>query len=126
MPQRSLDDWAIILRPTDHVAVLKRPVKAGDELVNGSLHLTTVQSIGAGHKVALREIPDGAPVKKYGQIIGFAQGRITPGEHVHTHNLVMKDFGRDYAFCVDATPVEFYPPEKMRFFQGNKCMIRIE
>ena len=76
------------------------------------------QSIGAGPKIALTEIPDGGAVKKYGQIIGFAQGRIDPGAHVHTHNLVMKDFGRDYQFCVDVRPVEFHPPEKMRYFQG--------
>src|SRR5207245_1991654 len=43
---------------------------------------------------------------------------IPPGAHVHTHNLLLKDFGRDYQFCVDARPVDFYPSEQMRFFQG--------
>ena len=50
--------------------------------------------------------------------IGFAQGVIAPGEHVHTHNLAMRDFGRDYAFCADAKPVEYYPAGQMRSFQG--------
>ncbi len=118
MPQKNFGDVAIVLRPGDHVAVIKRPVKAGDELVNGSCRITAAQSIGAGHKIALVEIPDGAPVKKYGQIIGFAQGRIAPGQHVHTHNLLLKDFGRDYAFCSDTKPVALYPPEKMRSFPG--------
>ncbi|PYJ04719.1 MAG: galactonate dehydratase, partial [Verrucomicrobia bacterium] len=118
MAERIFEDCAVVLRPADHVAVLKRPVKAGDVLINGSARVTTAQKIGAGHKVALVEIDDGAPVRKYGQIIGFAQGRIAPGEHVHTHNLAMKDFGRDYAFCADAKLVAFYPPEKMRYFQG--------
>jgi altronate hydrolase len=40
-----------------------------------------------GHKVALRDIPQGAPVRKYGQVIGAASAPITAGEHVHTHNL---------------------------------------
>jgi len=118
MPQKSFDDCAIVLRENDDVAVLKRTVKAGDELLNGTRSLTIAQTIGAGHKVALAEIPDGASVRKYGQIIGFAQGRIGPGEHVHTHNLVMKDFGRDYAFCTDARPVQLHQPEQMRPFQG--------
>lgn len=118
MAVKPFDDCAIVLRENDHVAVLKRTVKAGDELVNGHRHLTIAQTIGAGHKIALMEIPDGASVKKYGQVIGFANGRIAPGEHVHTQNLVMKDFGRDYAFCVDAKPVQFYSADQMRSFQG--------
>ncbi len=118
MTRTNFADAAVVLRGTDSVAVLKRPVKAGDELINGAVHLRVAENIGAGHKIALSEIADGAPVRKYGQIIGFAQGRITPGAHVHTHNLVMRDFGRDYQFCVDAKPVDFYPPEKVRYFQG--------
>src|SRR6267142_2535165 len=118
MPQRNFDEVAVLLRETDSVAVLKRPVKAGEELVNGSLPLPVRQNIAPGHKIAVGNIADGEPVRKYGQIIGFAQGPIAPGEHVHTHNLVMRDFGRDYQFCVDARPVDYYPPEKMRHFQG--------
>ena len=98
--------------------MLKRPVKARDELANGSTTLQIRQNVGAGHKVALREIADAAAVRRYGQIIGFAKGRIWPGEHVHTHNLVMGDYGRDYQFCADARPVQFYSPGEMRCFQG--------
>ena len=118
MAQRNFDECAIVLHEGDSVAVLKRTVKAGDELVNGSHRLTAAQTTPAGHKIALAEISDGAPVRKYGQTIGFAQGRIAPGEHVHTHNLVMREFGRDYAFCADAKPVKHYPADQMRCFQG--------
>jgi altronate hydrolase len=118
MIQKNLDEVAIILCDTDTVAVLKQPVKAGEELIGGSRRLLVRQNIRAGHKIALAEIADGAAVLKYGQIIGFARGLIAPGEQVHTDNLVMKDFGRDYQFCVDAKPVNFYPPEQMRFFPG--------
>src|SRR5205823_8253518 len=45
-------------------------------------------------------------------------GDIAPGDHVHTHNLVAKDFARDYAFCADARPIDYYPPEKVPTFQG--------
>ena len=118
MAQRNFDECAVVLRENDHVAVLKRTIKAGVELLNGSRRIVAAQAIPAGHKIALAEIPDGTAVRKYGQTIGFAQCRIAPGEHVHTHNLAWRDFGRDYAFCADARPVEFYPAEKMRFFQG--------
>ncbi len=118
MAERNFDECAVVLRESDDVAVLKRTVKAGDVLQNGTRRLTVAQTTPAGHKIALSEIPDDAAVRKYGQTIGFAQGRIASGEHVHTHNLVMRDFGRDYAYCSDVRPVTFYPPEKMRSFQG--------
>ena len=111
-------DFALLLRDTDDVAVIKRPVRAGTELVNGSIRLIAGRDIPAGHKLAVKAIPDGGPVRKYGQIIGFAKGDIASGDHVHTHNLEMKDFARDYDFCAAARPVEYYPPEKMRSFQG--------
>jgi len=73
--------------------VVKRLLKAGWNWPNGSLRVTAARNIPPGHKVALAEIADGEPVRKYGQVIGFANGRIAPGDHVHTHNLAMKDFG---------------------------------
>lgn len=120
MPVRTFEKWAVLLRPEDDVAVLKRPLKPGDELVNGSLRWVASSVIPAGHKIALRRKDDGEAVRKYGQTIGFAQGTIQPGEHVHTHNLVMRDFGREYAFCVDAKPVAVYPPTQQRTFAGYR------
>src|SRR5215467_4982081 len=107
MADRNFTEVAVLLRDNDNVAVLKRPLKSGDHLVNGSIDLRAAENIGAGHKIAVAEIADGAPVRRYGQIIGFAQGRIAPGSHVHTHNVVMKEFGRDYQFCADATAIRY-------------------
>src|SRR5262245_33599716 len=109
MSQRPFSEVAILLRPEDSVAVLKRPVKAGDEVTGGPRALTAAQAIPAGHKIAVTEIAEGAAVRKYGQTIGFATNRIAPGEHVHTHNLAMREFGRDYAMCSEARPVALYP-----------------
>jgi len=108
----------VLLHGADDVAVLKRPVKAGDELLNGSTPLRVAQNIGPGHKIALKRIADGAPVRKYGQIIGFAQGGINPGDHVHTHNLALKEFDRDHQFCAESRAANQFPPGEMRFFQG--------
>lgn len=118
MPPRSFDDCVIRLSPTDDVAVLKRTLKAGDELVGGPVVLRLDRTIPAGHKIALRSLADGEAVRKYGQVIGFAQGTIQPADHVHTHNLALRDFGRDYAFCVDARPVVPATPAELRTFAG--------
>src|ERR1051326_3554886 len=116
-PKR-LQDVAVLLHPTDNVAVLKKTIKAGDEITHGSARLITAQTIAAGHKIALTQIEDSAPIRKYGQIIGFARGPIAPGDHVHTHNVAIRDFGRDYQFCTDVKPIACYSPEQMRYFQG--------
>ena len=50
----------------------------------------------------MRQIAAGSPVRRYNQIIGFASRQISPGDHVHVHNLAMGSFERDYAFCADA------------------------
>ena len=117
MPEK-LEEFALILHETDNVAVLKRPIKRGTEFVRGSTHFTASRDIPAGHKIAIADIGEAQTVQKYGQVIGFAQTRIGAGDHVHTHNVAVKDFGRDYQFCSDVRRIEFYPPDQMRTFEG--------
>jgi altronate hydrolase len=52
----------------------------------------------------------GEPVRRYGQVIGFATGPIAPGRHVHVHNYGMGDFAKDYAYGADARPTESIDP----------------
>ncbi len=40
-----------------------------------------------GHKMATQPIAQGEPIRKFGQIIGFAKSGIAPGEWVHEHNV---------------------------------------
>jgi altronate dehydratase len=111
------EDRIIILRAGDDVAVARAAIGVGTQLATRTGLISLAQPIPAGHKVALRPIPDGAPVRKYGQIIGFARGPIQPGEHVHTHNLVVRDFSRE-AQCVGSSPILSGPPETVRTFMG--------
>jgi altronate hydrolase len=108
----------IRLHPDDDVAVARSSVLPGTELGTGGESLRAAGHILAGHKIALRPVHDGAPIRKYGQIIGFARGEIAPGDHVHSHNLVVKDLAQNYEFCADAHRLEPRPPEEIRRFQG--------
>lgn len=79
----------------------------------------TARRIPRGHKLASRPIALGEPIRKFGQIIGFASQPVAPGDWVHEHNVTMGDFDRDYAFAVDATPPEaLRPGEVPAFFEG--------
>ena len=85
---------------------------------------TTPENIAArdrimkGHKMAAATIKTGEPVRKFGQIIGFAKSDIARGDWVHEHNTGMADFARDYAFCEDARPEDILPLERQATFQG--------
>ena len=118
MSETNFDDYALLLHEDDDVVVTKKNLKAGIELANGSIRLKANSDIPAGHKVAIRNVAEGAPVKKYGQIIGFASREVSPGDHVHVHNLIVKDFGRDYDFCTDVREVNLVPEDGMRHFDG--------
>jgi altronate hydrolase len=61
--------------------------------------------VAAGHKVAVRVVAAGAPVRRYGQIIGVASAEIAPGAWVHTHNLTMSDADRAAEIGVDRSPL---------------------
>jgi len=113
-----LEEFALLLRDTDDVAVVKKPLKPGIEMEYAGRRFTSAKGIPPGHKIAVAPIAEGAPVRKYGQTIGFARAAIAPGEHVHTHNVEVRDFGRDYAFCADARPVGYHPAAAMRTFPG--------
>lgn len=69
----------------DNVATLLDNDISSTVLVDGS---RISLGIPFGHKVALCDIEKGAPVVKYGVVIGTATATISKGEHVHVHNLV--------------------------------------
>lgn len=116
----NLTDAAIILHPDDDVAVVKTPVMAGTTLLQGSHAITLNAMIPTAHKVALRHIAQDQPVRRYGQIIGFATRDISPGDHVHTHNLSVQDFARDYMVGSEVRPVDYVPENERRTFMGFK------
>ncbi len=98
-------DLTIRLHPDDDVVIARMEIPGGT-LLKGE-KLTAVVTIPAGHKLAVRDIAHGKPVRRYNQIIGFATRAIKAGDHVHVHNIAMGDFARDYAFCTLKRPTEF-------------------
>jgi altronate hydrolase len=48
-------------------------------------------AVPSGHKIALRDLPAGTLVRKYGHVIGVTTQPVAVGEHVHEHNLTMPD-----------------------------------
>src|SRR3989441_1247901 len=110
MSTHALTEQAVVLRPEDDVAIAKKELAAGIILEDGPTSIVVRGDIKAGHKIARRAVRAGDPVRRYGQIIGFASRDIAVGDHVHTHNLGIGELQREYEFCTDVRPVDYYPP----------------
>ncbi|WP_375173463.1 UxaA family hydrolase [Pseudooceanicola sp.] len=71
----------LVLHPDDDVAILTE----------------AVPGMAAGHKIARHAIAKGAPLRKFGQVIGTALTDIAAGDHVHSHNLAMSAHATDHS-----------------------------
>ena len=83
----SADGAVLRLKDDDDVAVALRPLERGASVHFPDATITLAGPIPSGHKLALRPIPAGAVIRKYGQVIGRASSAIATGEHVHVHNV---------------------------------------
>ena len=107
----------IRLHPNDDVVIARVQLISGTQLQSEGISVKGM--VPPGHKIATKAIAQGAPVRRYNQIIGFAIKAIAAGEHVHVNNLAMGDtFERDYAFGVDVRPVT--PANPQAKFMGIK------
>jgi altronate hydrolase len=113
-------DIVIRLNPADDVVIARVEIAAGTTLLREGVRVAV--KVAPGHKIAVRDVKCGAPVRRYNQIIGFATRDIKAGDHVHVHNLGMGSnggahgapdpmLGRDYAFCADARPTPAIAPQ---------------
>ena len=102
------------LHPSDTIAVAIDAVDADGVTAFGPAR----KRIPKGHKMAVLAMPKGAPVLKFGQIIGFAAQDIAPGDWVHEHNVEMHDFARDYQFAEAASEEIVLPLDQQATFRG--------
>ncbi len=83
----------LVHMPDDVVGVAVEDIEPGPAILGrvhnggGDITLDAIDPIPLGHKIALRNIPEGEPVIKYGTAIGRATRDIATGQHVHVHNV---------------------------------------
>jgi arabinonate dehydratase len=106
---------ALRLNASDNVVIAVDEFPAGATAFPG---VTARERIPRGHKMAVAPIERDAPIRKFGQIIGFASMPIASGEWVHEHNCAVKEFARDYHFGEDARPERIAAVQHQPTFQG--------
>lgn len=91
------------VHPDDDVAVALKDLPTG---------------IAKGHKYALRDLPQGHRVRKYGHTIGILQEDVKQGEHIHEHNM-KTSLGEILDYDYQPIKVDFVPQEP-RTFMGYR------
>jgi altronate hydrolase len=79
---------AFRIHPRDNVIVALRDLAQGEEVrAEGVESFPVLEKIPASHKAALRDIPAGEEIIKYGEVVAVCTRDIRKGQWVHTHNL---------------------------------------
>jgi altronate hydrolase len=111
--------YAIIVDPTDNLAVVKEPTTPGLEVILPSGHVFSVKAaVPPGHRFATRDIPAGKFVLQYGQPIGTSLG-IGVGDYISHANMsddvpIVRDLPED---LYNAPPV-YIPESERATFKG--------
>ena len=77
----------IKINENDNVIVAIKELAEGEKVTVDGEEYTAAETIPAGHKMAICDIPQGGDVIKYGFRIGNAKENIKAGQWVHVHNI---------------------------------------
>lgn len=110
----------IKIHENDNVIVALQEIPAGTEITleDGSV-VSSNMDIPAGHKMAVRDIPEGSEVIKYGYRIGFTKEAVKAGDWIHVHN-IKTALGDLLEYTYDPTPVEERQTEDVTFMGFNR------
>lgn len=110
----------LLVHEHDDAAVALSALSRGETCEVAGKSITLLDDIPFGHKVALRNIPRGDSVIKYGNPLGHATQDILIGQHIHTHNLSTNLSGHiHYTYQPDKeTLARFSGPLNRAVFQG--------
>ena len=109
---------ALRLDPSDNVIIAIDEISAGAEPAAG---VQARERVPKGHKMAAAPVAEGEPIRKFGQIIGFASRPIAPGEWVHEHNCAVQGIcARLSLWRGRAAARTFSPVEEQPTFQGYR------
>ncbi len=85
--QKTDGSGVLLLAPGDNIAIATTELPAGTVRTIHGQTLELKSAVEVGHKFAVRAIPSGERIVKYGAPIGVATCDIAAGDYVHVHNM---------------------------------------
>ena len=104
----------IKIHEKDNVLVAIKEIEKGVVVSIDNIEITALETIPAGHKMAICDIAVGSGVMKYGSCIGNALSDIKAGQWVHTHN-VKTALGDLLEYTYSPVDTELAPMEDTTF-----------
>lgn len=104
----------IKIHPDDCVAVALAPLSSGTCVTIDGQEILLAEDIPQGHKFALKDIPAGGSIIKYGNPIGIAKEKIKEGSWIHTHN-IKTGLGELLTYSYHKTDTKITPTEDVTF-----------
>jgi altronate hydrolase len=106
----------MLLAAGDNIIVATSDIDEGTQLLEHAI--TVNHQTPQGHKIAIRNILSGAPILKFGTVIGYAAQNIAAGDWLHSHNIRFDAVDKDYAFARDYVPTDILPAAERARFMG--------
>ena len=82
-----MEQTFIKINPADSVVVCLQPIQQGTAIEVDGKTITVNQDTPAGHKVLIKDAPEGTDIIKYGYPIGHAKHDLKAGDWVNENNL---------------------------------------
>jgi len=115
----SLDKVALVVHPSDNVAVAKTKIVAGTLVECHGKQILVCEDIPAGHRFALFDLPAGTPIKQYGQPFATSLG-IKVGERVTCQRISNELPKRAVTPASKNEPPNYLPKEQVPTWKGYK------
>ena len=103
----------------DNVAVAVKDLPAGTPI---SQDLSTREPIPQAHKIALRDIPAGGDIIRYGVVLGTAKDFISAGSWINEHMLYLPDSPglEDLPYGTNIVPTDMLPQPPRTTWMGYR------
>ena len=85
--ESGLDRRVLLLHPQDNCLIACTPLATGTRLRLDRGEITLSQDVALGHTIARQTLRSGDKVLRLGAVIGSVTREVSPGEHLHLHNL---------------------------------------
>ena len=105
------------IQEVDNVAIAVEPIAAGTQVDCG---LTAREDIPQAHKIALCDIAEGAPVIRYGVVLGYAKEKILKGSWINEFmlDLPVPPALSELEFATEVLPYEKLPDPTAVTWEG--------
>jgi altronate hydrolase len=103
----------------DNVVIALKNFSEGETIEIDGKSIVLLNDIEKAHKIAIKDIEEGAEIIKYGYPIGKTTAAIKTGEHVHTHN-VRTGLGELLEYSYNPRLTELTHPKRNLTFNGYR------